>query len=368
MIVSKIEILKRIDSILGTMAVLLLNVPCQKPKGTSSFLLIRPGGIGDAVLLAPAIRVLRQAYPESTIDLLAEKRNAGIFSLVPEVDKVLHYDVPRELMAVFRCQYDVVIDTEQWHRLSAVVARVTKAPTIIGFETNERRRLFSHPVSYSHDQYEAESFLDLLSPLGIGADADCFPPYLKVPQAADDAALSLLGNLAGDRFVALFPGATKPERRWSVAKFRSLTEGLMGKGIHVVVIGGSVDRKICAEIVAGENGLDLAGKTTLLESAAVIARAALLISGDSGILHIGVGLDKPTVSLFGPGRAGKWAPRGDKHIVINKCLPCSPCTSFGYTPKCPISAKCMADISVDDVMAAVDKLMIYNGLGRHGRP
>jgi ADP-heptose:LPS heptosyltransferase len=86
-----------------------------------------------------------------------------------------------------------------------------------------------------------------------------------------------------------------------------------------------------------------------------------LLSGDSGVLHIAMGLGVPTVSLFGPGRAGKWAPRGERHIVINKGLSCSPCTTFGTTPPCPISAQCLNDITVDEVFNAVAVLLTATG-------
>jgi len=114
-------------------------------------------------------------------------------------------------------------------------------------------------------------------------------------------------------------------------------------------------------ITAGGLGLNLAGMTSLSESAAIIQKSSLLLSGDSGVLHIAVGLGVPTVSLFGPGRVKKWAPRGDRHIVINKELPCSPCTSFGTTPPCPNKTRCMSDITVDEVVNAVTMLLTSVG-------
>jgi ADP-heptose:LPS heptosyltransferase len=85
------------------------------------------------------------------------------------------------------------------------------------------------------------------------------------------------------------------------------------------------------------------------------------MSGDSGVLHIAVGLGVPTVSLFGPGRTKKWAPQGALHIVINKGLACSPCTTFGTTPPCPHDARCMRDISADEVINAVTMLLTSTG-------
>ena len=81
-------------------------------------------------------------------------------------------------------------------------------------------------------------------------------------------------------------------------------------------------------------GLILAGMTSLAETAAVIQKCALLVSGDSGVLHIAAGLGVPTVSIFGPGRVEKWAPQGEHHVVVTKRLTCSPCTMFGTTPPC----------------------------------
>lgn len=357
MILSKIEILKRVDSTLGKIAVCLLSAPRLRETGTSAFLLIRPGGIGDAVLLAPAIRALRRAYPEAKIDLLAERRNGGIFALAPEVDKIFHYDVPRELMAALRGRYDVVIDTEQWHRLSAVVARLAKAPVSIGFATNERSRLFTYHLPYSQEEYEAISFLNLLIPLGIDKHGALPASFLTVPESAKQRAEALLGDLSGKSFIVIFPGGSIPERRWGAERFKGLSGVLNARGIPVVVVGGKEDASAGEIIIAGNYGINLAGKTSLVETAAVIDKSAVLVSGDSGILHVGVGLGRPTVSLFGPGIAKKWAPRGEKHIVINKNLHCSPCTQFGYTPKCPINAGCMGEITVDEVLDAVTKLI-----------
>ena len=104
-------------------------------------------------------------------------------------------------------------------------------------------------------------------------------------------------------------------------------------------------------------GLNLAGSTTLTETAAVIARSALLLSGDSGVLHIAVGLGVPTVSLFGPGIEAKWGPKGEGDIVLNQRLPCSPCTRFGTTPSCPIGARCLSEITPEQVAGAIGRLL-----------
>ena len=254
-----------------------------------------------------------------------------------------------------RQQYDVVIDTEQWHRLSAVVARLIRSNLKIGFATNERKRLFNVAVSYSHEDYEVYSFLRLLEPLGIEKQKVEYP-FLSVPEPIARQAEQKLESLAGQVFVVLFPGASIPERRWGVEKFQKLAAWLNAQGLGVVVVGGGQDREAGEVILAGCQGLNLAGGTSLAETAAVLQRSALLVSGDSGVLHMAVGLDVPTVSLFGPGIADKWAPRGEKHVVLNKNLPCSPCTRFGTTPPCPDGGRCIQEISVEEVADAAMKL------------
>ncbi|GFE61329.1 glycosyltransferase family 9 protein [Geobacter sp. AOG2] len=357
-----IGVMKSLDAVIGRLAASLMPRPGVKatPAPITAILLIRPGGIGDAVHLIPAISAIKSAYPDAAIDCLAEKRNSAVFSLSPHVRQILHYDRPAELFRALRGRYDVVIDTEQWHRLSAVVARLIRAPVSIGFAANERARLFTHPVAYSQDDYEIDSFVKLLGPLGI-EQGEVSLPFLTVPQAAVERADALVEKFTGRAFVTIFPGASIPERRWGADKFGKTAELLAAVGVPVVVVGGREDKAQGEMIVAGGEGLNLAGRTSLSETAAVIRKSALLLGGDSGVLHIAVGLGIPTVSLFGPGRARKWAPRGDRHIVINKGLPCSPCTTFGTTPPCPIAARCMSDITVDEVFNAVTVLLTATG-------
>ncbi|PNU18925.1 glycosyltransferase family 9 protein [Geothermobacter hydrogeniphilus] len=351
--------LKNIDAIVGTL--LTAGLPRPSPSNVdlsaeARILLIRPGGIGDAALLVPAVLALKKQFPSCRIDVLAERRNARVFDLCPAVGRVDCYDRGTTLLQVLRRRYDVIIDTEQWHRLSAVVARLIRSEMKIGFGTNERRRMFSHAVDYRHDRYEMDSFLDLLAPLGV-APTPPEEPFLTVPEEAGDEAVRLLHRLEDRPFVALFPGASIAERRWGGERFRELAAALAQQGRAVVVVGGPEDREVGDFIVEGlAEGLNLAGRTSLAGSAAILQQAQLLVAGDSGVLHIAVGLGVPTVSLFGPGIAAKWAPRGARHRVINKQFDCSPCTRFGTTPPCPINGRCIADISVAEVLLAVQDL------------
>ncbi|MHB8121799.1 MAG: glycosyltransferase family 9 protein [Desulfuromonadaceae bacterium] len=358
----KLRLLKIIDRLVGSVITACLPVAQMRPfQSPGHVLLIRPGGIGDAVLLASLINAIKNKYPHICITILAEQRNAAVFSFIAGVDKVFRYDSPNELIQTLLGKYDVVIDTEQWHHLSALVARLVRALIKIGFDTNERRRMFTHAIEYDHDAYEADNFISLLKPLGIDCPRDVEAPTLSVPLQAACRADELLKELCAEIFIVIFPGASIPEKRWGADNFRQVAKMLSIFGIKIVVVGGKEDRRQGEVIVGGGLGVNLVGLTSLPETAAVIQKSSLLLSGDSGVLHIAVGLGIPTVSLFGPGNAKKWAPRGERHIVINKELPCSPCTVFGTTPPCPNNNRCMSDITVDEVVNAVTMLLTSVG-------
>jgi len=356
---SRIEALKRLDPVAGGLLCRLLPRPVDYGSNSeiNRILIIRPGGIGDAVLLVPTILAIKRQFPQSNITVLAEKRNAEVFSLTPSIDRLLHYDVLTEFWATFRCKPDLVIDTEQWHKLSAIVSRLTGATILIGYATNKRAKLFHHAIPYSQSDYEAESFSHLLAPLGINAAISISTPFLSVPVPAYARATRLLAPLAGRPLIVLFPGASIPERRWGAKQFHQVAVRLVKQGYGIVIVGSKDDHAAGDTIVHPNVGLNLAGQTSLTETAAILQCSQLLISGDSGILHLAVGLGLATVSLFGPGIAKKWAPQGPKHIVINHHLPCSPCTKFGFTQRCQHNAECITKISHDEVFQAATAIL-----------
>jgi ADP-heptose:LPS heptosyltransferase len=366
----KIEGLKRFDSIFGKLACSLARASVSPRRditseGHQKILVIRPGGIGDAALLYPALRVLREDFRDAEINVLAEKRNVGILKCCPYINNMFLYDLrpPIELLKALKGNYDMVIDTEQWHRLTAVASYLTKAPIRIGFHTNERAELFTHPVSYRHDEYEVYSFLGLISAItGEKYDFDESEPFIPLdPNLISRICPSILGfRKRWGSVVGVFTGATVPERRWGVDNFAGVSKGLSKEGIRTVIVGGSAELKDAREFerIAGrENVLSFVGKTSLMETAAVISQVDLFITGDTGLMHIAYGVGTPTISLFGAGIQKKWAPVGKNHITINKNLFCSPCTRFGYTPKCPYDIKCLKDITVEEVKESALRLL-----------
>ena len=354
----RIKLLKQFDRIFGKLLATFLPVPKQqKCAQFQRFLFVRPGGIGDAVHLVPALLLLKKNYPDCQIDVLAEKRNHGVFKLCPDIERIFLYDRWSDLRTLLGQDYDVILDTEQWYRLSAVVSRFVRSRWKIGFATNERGRMFTHVVDYSQADYEVKSFLRLIEPLGIPQCHDVSPQFLSIPEPAHAEATKHLQSYTYEKFVVMAPFASVRERQWAAAKFRGVAGWCLNQGYGVVVVGGKEDRTVSEDMFEDCKIFNLAGRLSLAGTAAVMTRSELVLSMDSGPLHLAVGLGLPTVSIFGAGIEEKWAPKGKKHLVLGKNLPCSPCTIFGTTPRCPIDVQCMLQITVDDVVLGMQGLL-----------
>ena len=183
-------------------------------------------------------------------------------------------------------------------------------------------------------------------------------PYFSPTNQEREKVNALLADIKKE-VVCMFPGASIREKLWPTDRWSKVADELWKLGKQSIIIGGMAEIDMSQKIMDAANSpiLNLCGKLSLSETAALFDRSRLLISTDSGILHIGAMCNIPTVSLFGPGIADKWGPKGERHRIINKKLPCSPCTKFGTTPPCPNRQECMTGITSNEVIdAAIDLL------------
>lgn len=339
-----------------------LPVPEKDLKNIKKILVIRPGGIGDATLFYPLLHHLKKKFPKSELHILVEKRNHGVLGANNIADRVYLYDrlLAGDLVKVMLSHYDLVIDTEQYHNLSAVVAFLAGARYRCGFDTGPRGKLFTHRVSYSQKVYEVYSFLNLFSSItGEETTFDKEMPFYPVDASFISWAKEQLKRFDSRKMAILCSGATVPERKWGPNKYAELASWLISQEFNVVLIGARGERQDSLEIEEGvpqERILNLVGKTSIPQAAAVVSLADIYVSSDTGILHVAYGVGTPTVHLFGPGILEKWAPVGRRYIAITKNLPCSPCTEYGYTPPCPYNVKCVHMISVDEIKEAILKI------------
>ena len=348
------RLIKFSDSIFGPILIKAIPTLRRKkfpPDSMEQILVIRPGGIGDAALLLPVLKTAVKANPDLKIDILCEHRNKGVFNAVPFIRQIYSYQSIHDVRLVLRNCYDIVIDTEQSHLLSAGMVRLLNPAFSAGFDTNGRKKCYHTSIQYRQNCYEADMFCSLFRHLGIVIGKFHFnPPYFKSLSDGFDPCIG-----SGLRYICLFPGASIQERLWPEQRWAQVIDRLADHGFYCVLLGGGSEASLCHSIISHchtNQVLNMCQKLSLLETTGIFEKAGLLISTDSGLLHLGVLCQVPTVSLFGPGIAAKWAPTGKRNVVIDKVLPCSPCTRFGTTPPCPNNKQCMLSIEIEDVINA----------------
>jgi ADP-heptose:LPS heptosyltransferase len=361
------RILKALDAGVGPLLCRILtrpkvhNVPL--PDSVERILVLRPGGMGDMLLLMPMLDALRARYPAAVIDLLCERRNAEVVELAKRHATPLLYDQRplRTLRHLRRHRYELAIDTEQFHHFSAVMAVMSGAPLRIGFKINPRRNpLYTHLVNYSLDGPETAQFLRLLEPLGIeapeGDSAALTTRTLATPPAEPPA------EPPAPRYAVVHPGATTRYKQWPLQNFVDVALQLNGKsGLDIVFAGGRADGALAAHAAAtltsqGCSGVRVMTGRPLAEVSELVRGATLFIGSDSGLAHLASATGTPTVVLFGPSDHKKWGVEDARHRVVCKPQPCAPCFIFGYHRPCR-EVQCMDRITVASVLASCSELL-----------
>ncbi len=349
----KTSIIKLIDTFIGKPLCLLLGQIDQllglSPKdipfpSIKKVLVIRPGGLGDFIYLLPTLKALKEHCPGIQMDVLAEKRNAAAATLYDGIDNLLFYDSHplSTLHHLIKAKYDVVIDTEQFHNFSSILAYLSKAKVRIGFNTNPfRNHLYTHLIDYSLTGQEAEQFLQLLSPLGINTKD--ISNFISLPPANNPGpAYYVVAPKAGDRF-----------RFWAISKYQEVIDHLLkDPNAQVVLVGGKNEAKMLSKLKTDPRIKNLCSKTSLVELCQLLMGCKLFIGCDSGISVLANALKTQSVLIFGATDERKWTIKGQDKIVVRKNLPCSPCYILGQHKPCK-NIDCMAAITSEDVIQAL---------------
>lgn len=321
-------------------------------------LVVRLGALGDVVHALPAAAALRAAHPDARIDWLVDAKHRPLLDLVPVIDRVVALerpsisgwvDVTRRLR---QTKYDVALDFQGLLK-SAVLARASGARRVLGFSVWHLREKTARPF-YS-DSVEAEGGhviqknLRLLEALEIHDRRVTFPLADVASAAADDVA-----RAAGGTPIALInPGAAWPNKRWDSRRFGEVATFLRDvRGLAPFVLWGPGEKNLARAVVDASSGAARqAPATQIADVVALCRRASLVISGDTGPLHIAAAVGAPIVALFGPtdpGRNGPWLP-GD--AVINRYDSCE----CHYDRRCHTGEWCLNSVTVAEVTAAIQQ-------------
>jgi len=340
-------------------------------------LVIQTAFLGDVVLVTPLLQALRDRFPKAYLAVLVIPGTREILAGHPGLDDVLVYDKKgrdrslRGLRSMVRLladkRFDCCLLPHRSFR-SALLAFAAGIPMRIGFFQSLGCWLYSRRVWRDSSRHEVRRNLQLMGPLAPDHSMDSAAPAgtLWVSSTEEDRdwanrRLAEFGIQENDRLIAIAPGSVWATKRWVPEGFAAVIDGLITRHQRkVVLLGSPDDLPAVEEIVARcrQKPVNLAGKTTLRQLAAVLKRSELLITNDNGAMHVGVAQDRPIVAVFGSTTLGLgYGPFTSRAVIVERPLDCRPCGKHGYK-ECPLGHfNCMKQITPGEVMAAVEKMI-----------
>jgi lipopolysaccharide heptosyltransferase III len=346
--------------------------------GFRNILLIQLGDIGDVVLTTPALRAVRESYPEARVSILVRKPFGSLLAADPYLHEVIeaagtrgvlfhtlreHWRFARRLR---HARYNLVVDLRTSNR-GALLAFLTGAQERIGRQAGKSllrnlaftRLLPNPPYAPLPVHPGADQALRIVRAIGIDT-GDSIPRLHVSPEDAGRAAalLSELGLASGRRWVSINPCSRWKYKEWSHSRWGELIDRLWQDYQLPSVLIGSPDEAGTIDQITGErsdHAFNLAGKTTLGELSAVLAASSLHLGVDSAAPHIAAAVGTPTMTIFGPTNWKSWIVTDELHRVVTADMPCVPCNRKG----CDDSQKsqCLDDLSVDMVYAEAQPIL-----------
>lgn len=308
--------------------------------GTMRILILKPSSLGDVVLAVPVLRSLKKAYPASEIywwlssDLLSLlEGDPDLTGIIPFRRRQWHSwsnvrHLVTDIRRLRRLQFDWIIDLQGLFR-SALFGWLVHGKVFVGLSDygEGAHFYFDVPVERTHDKVHAKDYyLAALTPLNVPIAHDF--EWLPLRPRIHEAILSAF-PVRERRLVVLVPGARRANKRWPIHNFIDLVGRLAAdcQDLQFAVLGGPADREL-GELIhqaIPDRCWDLAGKTTLAEMIEWIRLSTLVVTNDSGPMHVAAALAKPVVAIFGPTEPCLTGPDGQLGHVLQAKLPCVPC-------------------------------------------
>lgn len=366
--------------------------PRFTPERVHRILVFAYHGLGNFIMYTPALRALRERYPQARIDLQVGNNTgceevlagAGLFDNIYN----LRYSAgAREWMARAReiraTRYDLVISEFHSHSWPlALLVATSRAPYRLGHVTSpgwparfsRYSYVFNLPVAMRDDEHEIERYFDLVAAVGAERVAlDRARPFIHLTD--DDRRFAeeyLQAHGRADTVIGIQPG-TSPAMRWKqwpLERYRQIVERLLSerRDAHIILFGAPNEREMIEAMAQGLGARVsvAAGRTTVKQVAALIERCAALACNDSGLMHTAVAVGTPVVAIYGPTDIRRTRPVGERHTVIRHALPCSPCFRLegdDAVKACP-HHDCLMTIAPDEVHAAIVRMTRAEPLGR----
>lgn len=321
-------------------------------------LVVGSSWVGDCMLMQPMLMRLKQRHPDCLIDVLAPPWTAVLLHAMPEVRNVIvnpfphgalqltaRYQLGKQLRAACYDQAIVLPNSLK----SALVPLFAKIPLRTGFVGEARYGLLNdaRKLDKSALPLMVERFAQLAEAPDGKIPRPLADPKLTVSAAQRDATLNKLGLTLAQPVAIFCPGAEYgPAKRWPVAYFAETAQRLQQWGYAIWLIGSNKDKDVAETIVALSNQRcrNLCGSTDLADAIALLSCAQLVISNDSGLMHLAAALDRPMLALFGSSSPQFTPPLSAQAQVVKLDIACSPC----FKRECPLGHfNCMNQLTPD---------------------
>jgi heptosyltransferase-2 len=333
--------------------------------------------VGDTILTYPTVQKLKSLFPHSHLAILVPSHLIDLWKTFPYADEIIPFQKKRGFGSIWEDlnlsqslkerNFDLAIIFPRSFR-SAFQAYLARIPIRIGYQDEGRSLFLTHGIRRTEEirrSHRVHYFQKLTDSLGQAEGSSSPRIFLREEDRKwAEQKLRDLGIQDGRPLIGMNPGATYGLAKcWYPERFGELGKRLFEKWkATVLLFGKEEERPIAKEILQHlkEGGIDLTGKTHLLQLAALLERCQLIVTNDTGTMHVATAVGTPVVALFGSTDPSTTGPWGDGHVVIRKDVPCSPCLKR----ICPTDHRCMELITVDEVEEVVDRKLRELGCER----
>ena len=323
--------------------------------------------IGDAIMTTPAIRTIRENFPDAVISILTHPWVADVFADSPHVDEVILYrkkDLHKGITGIWRLgrtlaqrNFDLAIYLQNAFE-AAVIGKIAAIPNRAGYTTDGRSLLLTHRAKIRPEikkVHQVHYYQDMVKQLGLTPGPDEL--FLQLPPETVRWAHDFTASPDSGPTIGLNPGAAYgPAKCWPAERYGALAARLSKEhNAKLLVFGTEADNDVAEAIKAEapDQIVNLAGKTNLAEAMALIGACDAFVTNDSGLMHVGAALKTPLVAIFGSTDAVATGPYADNAVVVQKDLPCRPCLKT----HCKSDFRCMTDITVVEIAEQVSQLL-----------
>ncbi|MFN0118612.1 MAG: glycosyltransferase family 9 protein [Elusimicrobiota bacterium] len=368
---------RTLDFLIGSPLIFLFSFFKKSPIKKNNFkkiLIIKLAAVGDAILLAPAIKTLKEKFPEAEIDWLISPSNSQIVKAITPVHHVIVVKVNHLLnilKTIFDLRskgYDLVIDFEQWSRGSVLMAYFSGIPERIGFNTQGQHRsgLFTDSIPKRFDQHEIENFMDLVrikAPHALTPSLELHEDLFS-KNLLEEVVLDLKSNKKNKLNILIHPGCgfDGTPREWPLENYAVFINWVhKNKSAQFFLTSGPeeiIKVKKLMKLIQYK-AVDLGGKLGWLQMLSLVKKMDLVISGNTGVMHLAAALQIPQIALHGPTNPVIWGPKNSRSKTLVSSCPACPCLKLGFEYHA-LDQSCMKQLSIEDVKASFAELIDNN--------